>query len=71
MLNTARAACQAPCPLSSLSKALFVYLLHRRQIKHEIGLMVGAGVLHSCDKGSTSWFHPDNLIASIAMMSVQ
>jgi hypothetical protein len=33
--------------------------------------MLGAGALHSCDKGSTSWFHPDNLIASIAMMRVQ
>jgi len=45
--------------------------LLKRQIIHEIGLMLGAGALHSCDKGSTSWFHPDNLIASIAMMRVQ
>ena len=45
--------------------------LLKRQIKHEISLMLGVEVLYSCDKGSTSWFHPDNLIASIAMMMVQ
>ena len=45
--------------------------LFKRQIKHKIGLMLGVGLLYSCDKGSTSWFHPDNLIASIAMMRVQ